>query len=464
MAQLVRCQYCGVLQDEPAGAKTCIRCGGELAYEAQPAGPNESYVQAQMELDQVSAPAGRNFDRYLLITLRTPAEVPASEAAPNRVGRPPLFFSAVLDISGSMRGEKLPQAKEAVRQALRLLHEGDGFSLVTFNDKVNTVIGPFAVDDQTARRVEAALQKIQAGGYTALCGGLEAGIGQAGKAGHETRLVLLLSDGQANVGETDLELIGGRSSAARSRGMLVSTLGVGTDYNEAPMAEIATQGGGRFYHVAGAEQIAPYMAGELGEVAALAARDTVIELAIPSGATVVPLSAAYATQQGRGRAGVSLGDLPSDMELEVPLRLTLPAQLPGAKVSIEGVITYRSPAGRRLSTPLNRVTLRIVAAEIFGKRDGVVAPVVERVLDQMKAGNVLGFSRTAARGGPRWQADAEVVAVREYASLLGDEQAAAESAELQKDFATLRSAPSSVTGLVDRAFAVQRSTKKFDKR
>ncbi len=49
------------------------------------------------------------------------------------------------------------------------------------------------------------------------------------------QLVLLLSDGQANVGETDLEKVGMRGSAARTNGLVVSTLGVGADYNEALM-------------------------------------------------------------------------------------------------------------------------------------------------------------------------------------------------------------------------------------
>ena len=50
MPRLMRCQYCGLLQDEPSGVKTCARCGGELAFEVEPP-PDEraSYVRAQME-------------------------------------------------------------------------------------------------------------------------------------------------------------------------------------------------------------------------------------------------------------------------------------------------------------------------------------------------------------------------------------------------------------------------------
>jgi hypothetical protein len=73
MGRLMRGLYCGALQDEPAGVKSCARCGGELKYEdaACPASGG-SYLTAQLELNQVQAPSGRSGDRYLLLTLRTP--------------------------------------------------------------------------------------------------------------------------------------------------------------------------------------------------------------------------------------------------------------------------------------------------------------------------------------------------------------------------------------------------------
>ena len=110
-------------------------------------------------------------------------------------------------------------------------------------------IEPAVISDHTRRVFERALGKIKAGGRTALCGGLELGLEKAAVQKQENNLVLLLSDGQANEGETDIEAVGERAYRARQQGVIVSTLGVGADYNEALMVEIATQGGGRFYHV-----------------------------------------------------------------------------------------------------------------------------------------------------------------------------------------------------------------------
>jgi Ca-activated chloride channel family protein len=164
MPRLMRCLYCGTLQDEPAGAKTCARCGGELSFTTEPpADERGSYLQVQMELDQVMAPAGQNIERHLLVTLRAPAQVPANEAAPTTAGRPPLSLTAVLDVSGSMQGDKINQAKDAVRQAVSRLHDGDSLALVTFSNQIRTVLAPTRVDDHIRQAVQSALQEINAG-------------------------------------------------------------------------------------------------------------------------------------------------------------------------------------------------------------------------------------------------------------------------------------------------------------
>ncbi|MBN1876199.1 MAG: VWA domain-containing protein [Anaerolineae bacterium] len=466
MSRLMRCLYCGVLQDEPAGAKLCVRCGGELAYESgPPPGARPAYIQVQMELDQVMAPSERNIERHILITLKTPTQVPPEESVPTETGRTPLNFAAVLDVSGSMRGQKLTQAKEAIRQALHRMYDGDVFSLVTFGQEVHSILESTHLNEQWRRTVIGTVDEIQASGMTALCGGLEAGIKHAQQMQCETNLVLLLSDGQANVGETDIEKVGARGHKARQRGILVSTLGVGADYNEALMVEIATQGGGRFYHVTNANQIGAYMTGELGEVAALAARETTLALSLPKGAMLMPLSAAYPAQQHGDQATVTIGDIPCDTELEIPIRITLPAQPAGTKLSIKGSLTYKSPAGNVLKTPLNRVTVRFVEHPTFQLRDGVVAPVVERVLEQMKATSVLGVSRSMAKDhaeGAR-RAREELTTVQSYAALLGEERAEEETEGTQMLFKAMQAAPSMAKEAVFRAHATHRGTKSFDK-
>jgi Mg-chelatase subunit ChlD len=461
MPRLMRCLYCGLLQDEPEGVKICARCGGELAFEEKPAGA--SYVRAQMELDQITAPAGQPVQRHLVLTIETPPQVPQEEAAATTAGREPLNLSAVIDVSGSMRGPKIEAAKEAVRQAIDRLHDGDLLSLVAFASEVSTVLNPTVVDSRLRSEATDVVARLAAGGQTALCGGLDAGIAAALTNRQETNLVLLLSDGQANVGEQDLEKVGARALEARGRGVTVSTLGVGSDYNEALMVEIANQGGGRFYHVLHAHQIVPYVAGELGEAGAVAAREASITLSLPDATGLQLFSSAYKVTS---QSVVALGDIPVDTQMEVVLRLQLPGQEAGSRIPIEGVLSYRSPAGTELTSPLNVVTVRYVPAPEFRQADGAVAPVVRRVLDQMKARSVLLRARTAAAHGQaraREQASTGLAEMRTYASLLGEREAEEYAAEQEKAFAALDSSPRVAKAVVSSAYRRQRGTKAFDK-
>ena len=68
MGNLMRCLFCGLLQDEPVGVKTCDRCGGELVFEKDrlKTFSGNSYISIQMELDQIFAPSERIVDRHVL--------------------------------------------------------------------------------------------------------------------------------------------------------------------------------------------------------------------------------------------------------------------------------------------------------------------------------------------------------------------------------------------------------------
>lgn len=467
MSKLMRCEFCGLLQDEPVGVKTCLRCGGGMVFEdKRPSGKGPAYVQVQMELDQVAAPAGQNVERYLLVTIRTPGKVPEGEAAPQGKARPPLNFASVLDVSGSMQGFKLDQAKEAVRLAVHTLHHDDIFSLATFSDKVHCPFKPVAIREGSAASIESALKDIHSGGMTALSDGLAEGIKNALRSKMDTNLVLLLSDGQANVGETDLEMIGQQALQARQQDLTVSTLGVGLDYNEALMTEIATQGGGRFYHIDHAGKIPAFVAGELGEVANLAARDTRLVLTIPSGATLVPLSAAYPVRQDGDQAIVSIGDIPCETDLEIPLRLAVLSQKDGTRLSLEGSLEFNSPAGHAIEMPVNRVTMRFTKKAAFQLRDGVVQQVAERVFIQLKAASVLGVSRTRAHTpGMAEKTTLETLEnLRGYAEKLGEGRAEKEFEQVQEEFYTYAASPAIAKSAIMNAHRVQRASKDFDKK
>jgi hypothetical protein len=161
-----------------------------------------------------------------------------------------------------------------------------------------------------------------------------------------------------------------------------------------------------------------------------------------------------------------IGDIPVATQLELALRLLLPPQSAWARLPIDGSLAFRSPAGNDLTTPLNVVTVRFVAAAAYQRREGAVLPVVRRVLDQMRARSVLSTARSTATVG-RTVAEKRLrddfADLRSYASLLGDEEAD-EFAEAQVPaFMMRQAAPQAAKAAVADAFRRQRGTKKFDK-
>jgi Ca-activated chloride channel family protein len=412
-----------------------------------------------MELDQVNAPASQMVDRYLLVTLRSPEKVPDAYQAKTEIGRPPISLSVVLDVSGSMHGQKIEHTKKALQMAARLLREGDALAMTVFSDEAKALMTPKAFNEQTKAVFLSLVDEIRPGGSTALNAGLALGLKQADKMPTENRLTLLLSDGHANIGETDLEVIGRAAKEAAKKGILVSTLGVGMGYNEALMTEIATQGKGRFYHVQDPQEILTTMTAELGEAADLAAEKVQIQLHLPKGAGLMPLSQAYDCQIKDNLAMVSIGDIPLDLEVEIPLRLTLHPAKAGARLGIEGKVAHQTPSGETLSLPLNRVTVRVVAKPVYQEKMAVVQPVAEKVARQLHANQVLSYSRALSTKNEQALKEVEHARARlnDYLNLLDDKRRSQLSQEMQDDITSLKTASPKAKDAVYAAYQQSRS-------
>jgi len=175
----------------------------------------------------------------------------------------PAAFCVVLDRSGSMEGEPVQRAKEAAQLAVRNLRPDDLFSLVVFDDAAHTII-PM----QPARhRQEWAnlIAQIQTEGSTNLAGGWMLGRYQLQQSPRTcSRRLLLLSDGQLNVGVIDPGMVQRVvTSGLEQDAVRTSCLGFGPAYNEDLMAECARLTGGQFYHAQSAEQLPAIFAAEL---------------------------------------------------------------------------------------------------------------------------------------------------------------------------------------------------------
>jgi len=140
---------------------------------------------------------------------------------------------------------------------------------------------------------------------------------------HGVNRCLLLTDGLANVGITDPDQLAAHAAELRARGVTTSTFGVGNDFDERLLQDLADAGGGHFYYIADAPQIRDAITSEVGETLEVVAREVTIEVTARDDIRIEPMSPYRATAHGN-RTSVSLGDLGSEQAVEVVLRLSFP--------------------------------------------------------------------------------------------------------------------------------------------
>jgi Ca-activated chloride channel homolog len=251
--------------------------------------------------------------------------------------RRPVNIAFVLDRSGSMSGEKIVLAKTAIENALSMLTDRDRFSVVVFDDRVELVTESAFATSDAKRRALRSLAALEARGSTDLCGGWLRGCEQIALniIDDSVNRCLLLTDGLANHGITSHDEIRGHSRELRERGIQTTTFGVGEDFDENLLRDLARDGGGRFYFISDAAQIPDFLAGELGEALEVVARGVTVHAALPRGADAEPLgSFRFVRAEGDNEVRVELGDMVSRQEIELVFKLTFPPGVVGSHTTV----------------------------------------------------------------------------------------------------------------------------------
>ncbi len=273
--------------------------------------------------------AGERSNRYVLLGYNAPA-------APRREERRPINVAFVLDRSGSMSGSgKFDLARQAVEHSLRMLRPEDRFSLVVYDDRVNVLARSAHATATVIRDALDALSPIAPRGATDLFSGWMRGCEQVAEFVDNEKVsrVLLLTDGLANHGITDRDTIARHSSELRERGVTTSTFGVGTDFDERLLRDMAHEGGGNFYYIETAAQIPDLITSELGEALEVVIPRAAIEVDVPAGANIEVLNR-FRWRTVDGSIRIELGDVVSSQEVEALVRVNFPRGEIGDRVRL----------------------------------------------------------------------------------------------------------------------------------
>ncbi|MGZ5968216.1 MAG: protein kinase domain-containing protein, partial [Polyangiales bacterium] len=184
---------------------------------------------------------GVRTETYVMLDVRGADRVPSTIA--------PVHLALVIDRSGSMKGGRLDNAISAAKTAIDRLRDGDEVTVVAFDQKADTVVAPTKLDPKTRTDVIAAVKKIGLGGDTCISCGLNLALEKLGSGTEWTRRILLLSDGEANVGIKDLPGFEAIARDAQKKDVSITTIGVGHDYDPKALTAIARESNGRHYYV-----------------------------------------------------------------------------------------------------------------------------------------------------------------------------------------------------------------------
>ncbi|WP_341883873.1 VWA domain-containing protein [Synechococcus sp. UW140] len=182
--------------------------------------------------------------------------------APASIQRQPVAIAVVIDRSGSMAGQKLQAACKAAQQLANQLTADDLLTVISFDHQVQMVVPLGAPSELTS----SSISQIRAGGQTALFDGWSLGMQtllQAKEINGYQKRILLLTDGQANVGLRRCSEIAPLVGQAAENGISTSCIGLGDDYEERLLTAMAEAGSGNLVHLTSPQQLEAIFRAEL---------------------------------------------------------------------------------------------------------------------------------------------------------------------------------------------------------
>lgn len=297
-------------------------------------------------LDHTAVLAGADTERFLTITVSAPAALSDGE-------RRPVDLAVVMDVSGSMAARgKMEQARRAAKALAEQMSPADTFSLVVFNDDARTVVPARRMSDP--RVVADAIDHVFEGGGTNLYAGMDRGaeqIRRSREAGAVSRVVVL-SDGNANIGVTDPGALARFSADLAGESITVSTVGLGLDYNEDLLAHLADVGGGSYHFVAPDTSLTDVFTQELQSTGSVVGQGTIVHVELPPGVTPVDVVGWDAQRRGNGW-DVFVGDVYAGETKKVVTRVRVhaPSSVPAVEVAKVDARYHDVPDARTAHTP-----------------------------------------------------------------------------------------------------------------
>jgi Ca-activated chloride channel family protein len=194
--------------------------------------------------------------------------------------RKPVHLTFLVDVSGSMQSaDKLALAQKSLELLTRNLQEGDTVAIATYAGRVAEILEPTGIDNRS--RILGAIDGLRSGGSTAMNSGLELAykLALANYQKDHVNRVIVMSDGDANVGPSSHQQILDRIDHFVDEGVTLSTIGFGMgNYKDTMMEQLANNGNGNYYYIDSMNEARKVFGEQLNGTLQVIAKDVKIQV------------------------------------------------------------------------------------------------------------------------------------------------------------------------------------------
>lgn len=275
-------------------------------------------IQAKFTHDKVRF--DKTNDIHLVLSLKAPK-------LDWEAKRPAVCIIPIIDVSGSMAGEKLDYAKKTLLKLVDHLKPGDYCGLGAFATEIYEIQAPVEMTQASKDALKNRIGDLHTTSSTNFSGGLELGLKWGSKVdvGKDMLVrVIMLTDGCANHGVTHSE---GLAKIVDTRGKTtVSCFGYGTDANQELLADLAKRGGGNYAFIKHPDEALSAFGKELGGLLSTYAQSIVIDLAPHNGHKIEEVVSDVDVEEKDDKVIIKLGDLLSEEERHVVIEMKLSEQ------------------------------------------------------------------------------------------------------------------------------------------
>lgn len=197
-------------------------------------------------------------DDYLLLKMTAPSSFGDVTSAP------PKRICFVIDTSGSM-ADAIGTVTSALIKGVEKLRDQDSVCVVAYDSEVQLLCEWNKVTDGFKQVLTNKIRGLKASGSTNISGALLKSMEQSMKAGDDTVAIVFLTDGKANRGVTDINVLGPMIAKMVPSRTSIFTLGFGNEHDPVFMGKISEVARGSYYYIEHEDSVEDAFLGIIGK-------------------------------------------------------------------------------------------------------------------------------------------------------------------------------------------------------